>query len=1014
MKYSKAIHGSVSVFAKIRPPGAKTDHLLIGTIKFMYFTVAWNPQTEQLNTMHNFADPTEKFIQESNSQDRCLVDPTGRYFMLELFQGILNLGKVKQRMRKGGSEEYLEPTENLRITELKVRSSTFLYTEEDRPKVAFLYEEGKGKVKLATYRIIDEKSQYSRFDPLKDRENELDDLEIGASHLIPVPKGEEEQRRYVSRNTSGAKAHLGGVMVVGDTRIVYLDDESKAVKRFSLQEGTIFVAWERYDDLNYFLADDYGILYILTIHVEQTVVYDITVQKLGKTSKATKMVYLGNGFLFIASHVGDSQIVSLNLDEDNGIPPITVIQTMANIAPILDFAVMDLGDREGEGRTNEYSSGQARLVTCSGAHEDGSLRSVRSGVGLEDFGIIADMQGVQGVYSLKSSQHSATDDILVVSFLTESRVFAFDVEGQIEELDSFRGLALDQHILLARNLPNGLILQVTSSSVSILGLGPSFETAQWHVPSGQVITTASANDFQLLISSNGTTLVSLSIQNQLREVAVETLSTEDQIACIFVPREIPNIGIVGFWKSGSLSILTLDNLKLIHSEDLRRSNNASIPRDIVLTQVLPSDRFGPSLFVAMEDGVVLTFNVDRSNLTLSGRKSIVLGSQQARFQILPGKDELFNIFAMCEHPSLIYGSEGSVVYSAVTADDAVSVCHFDHEIYPGHIIVATAEHIKISKIDTVRRTHVQTLPMGKTVRRIAYSPNERAFGIGCIKRELKNNEEKITSTFSLVEEVLLGELGEPFQLGVGEEGPELVECVVRALLPTEYGDQEPAERFIVGTSFMDEEYCVRTNIRGRILIFAIDQSRSPFLVHKHDLKGVCRRIDILDDGKIVAALIKTVVVYSYHESTAVSAELKKLATYRTSTLPIDLEVTGNIIAVADMMKSVSVLEYIPGKDGLADELKEIGRHHEACWSTGVSSLTGGPYLETDQEGNLLLLHHERNALQEDERRSLQVIGSMNLGEMVNKIHRLSLNVTSEAIVMPKAFLATVRLISLFP
>ncbi|CAG8949204.1 hypothetical protein HYFRA_00004827 [Hymenoscyphus fraxineus] len=1008
MLHSKAIHGRVSMFAKIRPPGAKTDHLFIGTIRFIYFTVAWNPETRQLDTMQKFTDMTEKFIQESNTQDRCLVDPTGKYFILELFQGILNLGKVKQRMRKGGSEDYLEATEQLRITELKIRSTAFLYTEEDRPKVAFLYEEGKGIVKLATYRIIDEKSQYSKFDPSKHRENEIDQLELGATFLIPVPKGEVEQRRYVSRNTNTAKAYVGGVMVVGETRIVYLDDESKAVLTFPLQEATIFVAWDRYDDMTYLLADDYGILHVLRIYADQAVIQNITVRKLGKVATATQLVYLGNGYLFIASHVGDSQLVSIDLDGDVA-EPIKILQTMANIAPILDFAVMDLGSREGEGRPNEYASGQARLVTCSGAHGDGSLRSVRSGVGLEDVGILADMQGIRDVYTLKSSQDSPTDDVLVVSFDTESRVFAFDEEGSIEELSTFRGLAMDQHILLAMNLPNGSILQVTPKSVVILGLGPSSPTAQWDVPKGQVITAASANQSQLLLSSNGTTLVSLDIQGGLREVAVEPLSNDDQIACIFVSKEIPNIGLVGFWKSGSLSILTLNDLKLVHSEDLRRSNNASIPRDIVLTQVLPTDRFGPSLFVAMEDGIVLTFNVDRTNLALSGRKSIVLGTQQARFQILPGEGGLFNIFAMCEHPSLIYGSEGTIVYSAVTADDAVCVCSFNNQIYPGSIVVATAESLKISVIDTERRTHVQTLPVGKTVRRIAYSPNERAFGIGCVQRDLTKGEEYFKSNFSLVEEVLLGEMGKPFPLGVGLKLPELVECVIRAMLPTEHGKRVPVERFIVGTSFLDDDeekaWIPRDHPKGRILIFGVDQDKNPFLVHAHNLKGACRKVDIMD-GKIVAALVKTVVIYDYHESTAVSAELEKLATYRTSTLPVDLEVTDNTIVVADMMKSVSILEYIPGEDGIVGQLKELARHHEACWSTGVSRIAENIYLETDQEGNLIILNHDPNAIEEKQRSSLKVIGGMNLGEMVNKIQRISLNVTSEAVVAPKAFLAT--------
>ncbi|RDL30758.1 WD40 repeat-like protein [Venustampulla echinocandica] len=1003
MLHSKAIYGRVSMLAKLRPYGAKTDHLFIGTVRFQYFTVAWNPDTQQLDTAQSFEDLTEKYMQESHSVDRCLVDPNGKYLLMELFQGVLSLVKVMNKARRGISTGgYLEGPVQARITELKVRASTLLFTESNTPKLALLFEEGKGKLKLVTYRLVDEKGDLAKFDPKKDRENEIEDLDMGASHLIPVPKGECEQRRYIVRNTSMAKAQLGGVIVVGETKMTYLDDESKAVVQYALEEASIFVAWEPYDDLRYMLADDYGMLHLLTILVDGAVVTGIKVRKLGEISRATVMVHMGNGVVFIGSHTGDSQVIRLDLEA--GDQPITILQTLPNIAPILDFAVMDMGSREGETQTNDYSSGQARLVTCSGAHEEGSLRSVRSGVGLEDIGILADLEDVRNLFTLRSDGDSTVDDTLVVSFPTETRVFKFDSQGEVEEIDTFRGLSLDQHILLAMNLPNGLILQVTPTLVSILGLGPSYTVAQWQPPQGQIITAASANDSHVLLSANGTTLVSLDIQQQLREVAVQTLGNGDQVACVHVPADSPNIGVVGFFKSGSLSLLSLNNLQIIHSEDLRRTNNASIPRDIVMTQILSKNRSGPTLFVAMEDGIVLTFNVDKSNFSLSGRKSIVLGTQQARFQVLPREDGLFNVFATCEHPSLIYGSEGSVVYSAVTAENAICVCSFDSEAYPGSIIVATDAGIKVSQIDTERRTHVQTLPMGKTVRRIAYSPNERAFAIGCIKRELIKGEEIITSSFELVEEVLLGELGKPFILE-DSNGPELVECVVRAELPISYGDELPAERFIVGTSFLEEDMAQENNVRGRILIFAIDSDRGPYLVHSHVLKGACRRVAVLD-GKIVAALVKTVVIYSYAETTEISAELTKLATYRTSTCPIDIDITGNIIAVADMMKSVSLLEYIPGKEGLPDKLTEVARHHEAVWSTAVTQIDEGTYLETDQDGNLLILQRNPNGVTLEDRKSLQLTGDINLGEMVNKVQRINVEPSPNAIVVPKAFLAT--------
>ena len=103
---------------------------------------------------------------------------------------------------------------------------------------------------------------------------------------------------------------------------------------------------------------------------------------------------------------------------------------------------MDMGNRSGEGQTNEYSSGQARIVTGSGAYQDGSLRSVRSGVGLEDLGVLGEMEHISNLFSLKSTASAQYADTLLVSFVNESRIFRFDPQGEVEEVDEFASLAL--------------------------------------------------------------------------------------------------------------------------------------------------------------------------------------------------------------------------------------------------------------------------------------------------------------------------------------------------------------------------------------------------------------------------------------------------------------------------------------------------------------------------------------------------------------------------------------------
>ncbi len=387
------------------------------------------------------------------------------------------------------------------------------------------------------------------------------------------------------------------------------------------------------------------------------------------------------------------------------------------------------------------------------------------------------------------------------------------------------------------------------------------------------------------------------------------------------------------------------------------------------------------------------------------------GYQEARFHLLPLPGGLYNIFVTSEHPSLIYGSEGRIIYSAVTAEDASCVCPFDSEAFPGSIILATDSEVKISQIDNERQTHVRPLPMGETIRRIAYSPSEKVFGLGCIKRELVHGEEIVTSSFKLVDEVIFDTVGTPFPLTTAGE-VELVEAVIRAELPDAYGN--PSERFIVGTSFLPEpETAVPSDACGRILVFGIDSTRTPYLILSHELKGACRCLAVMQ-GKIVAALSKTVVISQYEETSSTTGHLTKLASYRPSTYPVNLAIEGNTIAVADVMKSMTTVEFVPGEGGKAPMLVEKARHYQSAWATAVSHVEDNSWLLADAHGNLMVLRSNPEGVTNEDKRRMEITSEFNLGEMVNHISKIAVATTPNAMIIPKAFLGTVRLLPPLP
>ena len=606
------------------------------------------------------------------------------------------------------------------------------------------------------------------------------------------------------------------------------------------------MAWEQIDAQRWLLGDDYGKLYFLMLLLgEDDEVVGWKLDLIGHTSRASVLVYLDNGHVFVGSHQGDSKVIRV-LEKE-----FEVVQTLPNIAPILDFTIMDMGHRAGESQTNEFSSGQARVVTGSGAFQDGSLRSVRSGVGLEEQGLLGEMEHIIDLFGIRSTSESQYMDLLLASFVDETRVFRFDADGEVEEVAEYKGLSSSESTLFASNLPSNHLLQVTPSSARIVDPENGMLISEWSSPTGLSITAASANDQRLALSIGGSEAVILDLAENLQVKARRNFTDEGQVACIHVPTIFTDVCIAGFWQSAAVVVFKIDTMEIIRSITMNE-DDITIPRSILLTQILLDQP--PTLFIAMANGEVITFSYNTTNATLSSRKAMVLGTEQAKFKALPKSDGLFSVFATCEHPSLIYGLEGRIIYSAITAEKASCVCPFDSEAYPEAIAISTDQDLRLALVDTERTTHVQTLSVHETVRRVQYSPNLKAFGMGTIRRTLRYGNEIVQSHFKLADEVLFKEL-DTYELKVEE----LVESVCRADLREESGSL--VERFVVGTAYLDDVDKKDESIRGRILVFAVGQERKLRLVAELTLKGACRAIGVVD-GNIVAALVKTVRPHS--------------------------------------------------------------------------------------------------------------------------------------------------------
>jgi len=86
------------------------------------------------------------------------------------------------------------------------------------------------------------------------------------------------------------------------------------------------------------------------------------------------------------------------------------------------------------------------------------------------------------------------------------------------------------------------------------------------------------------------------------------------------------------------------------------------------------------------------------------------------------------------------------------------------------------------------------------VRRIAYSPRLGAFALGCIDKNLQNNQEIVACSIKLVEELAFEPMGEAFELS---RALEMVTTIFPAVLRDVNGVL--VDRFLVGTSYLNDE-----------------------------------------------------------------------------------------------------------------------------------------------------------------------------------------------------------------
>lgn len=915
------IYGRIATLELFRPHGETQDLLFIATERYKFCVLQWDAETSELIT-RAMGDVSDRIGRPTDNGQIGIIDPDCRLIGLHLYDGLF---KVIPFDNKGQLKEAF----NIRLEELQVLDIKFLYGCL-KPTIVVLYQDNKDARHVKTYEVS-----------LKDKDFvegpwSQNNLDNGAALLIPVPPP------------------LCGVLIIGEETIVYCS--ANAFKAIPIKPS-ITRAYGRVDadGSRYLLGDYNGLLQLLVITHEREKVTGLKIELLGDTSIASTISYLDNAVVFIGSSYGDSQLIKLNMQPDAKGSYVEVLERYVNLGPIVDFCVVDL-ERQGQGQ----------VVTCSGAYKDGSLRVVRNGIGINEQASV-ELQGIKGMWSLRSSTDDPFDTFLVVSFISETRILAMNLEDELEETE-IEGFYSEVQTLFCHDAVYNQLVQVTSSSVRLVSSITRELKNEWAAPSGYSINVATANATQVLLATGGGHLVYLEIGDGVL-TEVKHAQLEYDVSCLDINPigENPNyshLAAVGMWTDISVQIFSLPDLNLITREPL---GGEIIPRSVLLCAFEGISY----LLCALGDGHLLNFLLNTSTGELTDRKKISLGTQPITLRTFSSKSTT-HVFAASDRPTVIYSSNKKMLYSNVNLKEVSHMCPFNSAAFPDSLAIAKEGELTIGTIDDIQKLHIRSILLGEHARRICHQEQSRTFAICSIKYNQSGGDESEMHLIRLLDDQTF-DIVSTYSLDTFEYGCSILSC--------SFSD-DSSVYYCVGTAYVLPEECEPT--KGRILVFMVEDGKLQLVAEK-ETKGAVYSLNAFN-GKLLAAINQKIQLYKWMLRDDGSRELQSECGHHGHILALYVQTRGDFIVVGDLMKSISLLIY-KHEEGA---IEERARDYNANWMSAVEILDDDIYLGAENSFNIFTVRKNSEGATDEERGRLDVVGEYHLGEFINRFRHGSL------------------------
>jgi DNA damage-binding protein 1 len=452
-------------------------------------------------------------------------------------------------------------------------------------------------------------------------------------------------------------------------------------KSYYLEEVTAACEAE---NLNWIVSDK---KFLYLVNFEE----DLECQVLGPCSSCCNLTYLGNKYFFLSSKVNDPKYIRVldNLQQDSYIE---VIQSLPNIAPIIDFKINE-----------EVNLRVLNMIACCGCEETGGIRLISKGVTV-NIELEQSIANIQGIWTLQLE--SEYDSWLFMSFPSTTKIFeisSFDINVRdFSEASSFN------HPSLLVMHHKGQIVQVTSSGIYIYNKFFSLVTSL-EVLSEEIVSVAFNGESSLVTVLNTQVLSVYSLNftsNSLKISEQSKLSLTSDISCLYSYQDYL---CLSHWQACDLQVLSLSSLQIIFQE----ASKFTAPVKSMKMVELNSRK---TLILGLRDGFLIFYQV-RPGEEFIKESSFKIGYQGIRLDVMRTQESLY-IFAACDRPVILYYENEQFHLTNTNIKEVSYFSSFHTESFPFSLALSVKNKFFIVSLPQLQEYSFQTYIKKFTVRRL--------------------------------------------------------------------------------------------------------------------------------------------------------------------------------------------------------------------------------------------------------------------------------------------------------